>query len=118
MGIGKRLIDHTRNLAKCMGFRAILLCGEPDYYLRRGFVPAETLGIRTADDMYADALHVCELYENALSDARGRYIENPVYNIDESQAIEFDKKFEPKELVVGTPSQKRFDRIVAMRRKA
>lgn len=54
MGIGKRLIDHTRNLAKCMGFRAILLCGEPDYYLRRGFVPAETLGIRTADDMYAD----------------------------------------------------------------
>ena len=71
-----------------------------------------------ADDMYADALHVCELYENALSDARGRYIENPVYNIDESQAIEFDKKFEPKELVVGTPSQKRFDRIVAMRRKA
>lgn len=75
MGIGKRLIDHTRNLAKCMGFRAILLCGDPDYYLRRGFVPAETLGIRTADDMYADALHVCELYENALSDARGRYIE-------------------------------------------
>lgn len=118
MGIGKRLIDHTRNLAKCMGFRAILLCGDPDYYLRRGFVPAETLGIRTVDDMYADALHVCELYENALSDARGRYIENPVYNIDESQAIEFDKKFEPKELVVGTPSQKRFDRIVAMRRTA
>lgn len=29
MGIGKRLIDHTRNLAKCMGFRAILLCGIP-----------------------------------------------------------------------------------------
>lgn len=77
MGLGNRLIDHTRNLAKCMGFRAILLCGDPDYYLRRGFVPAETLGIRTADDMYADALHVCELYENALSDARGRYIENP-----------------------------------------
>ena len=51
MGLGNRLIDHTRNLAKCMGFRAILLCGDPDYYLRRGFVPAETLGIRTADEV-------------------------------------------------------------------
>ena len=62
--------------------------------------------------------HVCRCVACVRSDARGRYIENPVYNIDESQAIEFDKKFEPKELVVGTPSQKRFDRIVAMRRKA
>ena len=76
------------------------------------------LGIRTADDSGRRCVACVRAYENALSDARGRYIENPVYNIDESQAIEFDKKFEPKELVVGTPSQKRFDRIVAMRRKA
>lgn len=59
-----------------MGFRAILLCGDPDYYLRQGFIPAETLGIRTEDNMYATALHVCELYDNALANAKGRYIED------------------------------------------
>ena len=60
-GIGGRLISRTRELARELGFRALLLCGDPDYYLYQGFVPAEMLGIRTADNMYAMALHVCEL---------------------------------------------------------
>jgi predicted N-acetyltransferase YhbS len=117
-GIGGQIIDYTRKLAKEMGFRAILLCGDPDYYSRQGFVPAETLGIRTADNMYAAALQVCELYENALADAKGRYIEDAIYEIDKASATEFDKNFPPKELVVGTPMQKRFEMIVAMCREA
>lgn len=70
-GIGGRLISRTRELARELGFRALLLCGDPDYYLYQGFVPAEMLGIRTADNMYAMALHVCELYDGALSGIRG-----------------------------------------------
>lgn len=117
-GIGGRMIGYTRELAREMGFRAILLCGDPDYYSRQGFVPAETLGIRTADNMYAAALQVCELYEGALSGAKGHYLEDAIYNVDEPPAAAFDKKFPVKELVTGTPSQKRFERIVAMQRKA
>lgn len=117
-GIGGRMIEYTRQLAREMGFRAILLCGDPDYYLRQGFVPAETLGIRTGDNMYATALHVCELYEGALADAKGCYFEDPIYEIDEAAAIEFDKNFPLKEKITGTPSQKRFDEIVVMRREA
>lgn len=117
-GIGGRMIEYTRQLAREMGFRAILLCGDPDYYLRQGFVPAETLGIRTGDNMYATALHVCELCEGALADAKGRYFEDPIYEIDEAAAIEFDKNFPLKEKITGTPSQKRFDEIVVMRREA
>ena len=83
-GIGGRMIEYTRQLAREMGFRAILLCGDPDYYLRQGFVPAETLGIRTGDNMYATALHVCELYEGALAVAKGRYFEDSIYEIDEA----------------------------------
>ena len=75
-GIGGRLISRTRELARELGFRALLLCGDPDYYLYQGFVPAEMLGIRTADNMYAMALHVCELYDGALSGIRGRYVED------------------------------------------
>ena len=96
----------------------ILLCGDPDYYLRQGFIPAETLGIRTEDNMYATALHVCELYDNALANVKGRYIEDKIYQIDKSAANEFDKRFPPKEIVVGTPSQKRFNQIVVMQKKA
>ena len=117
-GIGGRMIALTKKLASEMGFRAILLWGDPDYYLRQGFIPAETLGIRTEDNMYATALHVCELYDNALANVKGRYIEDKIYQIDKSAANEFDKRFPPKEIVVGTPSQKRFNQIVVMQKKA
>ena len=70
------------------------------------------------DNMYATALHVYELYDNALANAKGRYIEDEIYQVDKSAANEFDKRFPPKEIIVGTPSQKRFDQIVVMRRKA
>ena len=117
-GIGGRMIEYTRDIARRMGFAAILLCGDPDYYSRQGFLSAETFGIRTEDDMYADALQVCPLCENAMSGMKGRYIEDSVYQVDEAAATEFDKHFPPKEIIVGTPSQKRFDEIVVKRRKA
>lgn len=117
-GIGGRMIEYTRDIARRMGFAAILLCGDPDYYSRQGFLSAETFGIRTEDDMYADALQVYPLSERAMSGMKGRYIEDSIYQIDESAASDFDKHFPPKEIIVGTPSQKRFDEIVVMRRKA
>ena len=117
-GIGVRMIEYTRDIARRMGFAAILLCGDPDYYSRQGFLSAETFGIRTEDDMYADALQVCPLSERAMSGMKGRYVEDSIYQIDESVASDFDKHFPPKEIIVGTPSQKRCDEIVVKRRKA
>lgn len=115
-GVGRGLIAHTRALAWELGFRAILLYGDPAYYARQGFVPAERFGIRTADNMYADALQVCELYEGALDGVRGRYVEDAVYEVDRQAAALFDRDFPPKEKVSGTPSQKRFEQVVAMRK--
>lgn len=48
-------------IASSLGERAILLTGDPDYYSKLGFIPAETFGIRTKDDMYADFLLAFEL---------------------------------------------------------
>ena len=117
-GIGGQLIEYSRELARDMGFRAILLCGDPDYYSRHGFVPAETLGIRTAGNLYAAALQVCELYDQALADAKGRYYEDEIYMLDEDAAAEFDRQFPPKEAVTVTPTQKRFLEICGMIREA
>lgn len=116
-GIGRRMIDYTRARAREMGFRAILLYGDPDYYSRCGFVPAEMLGIRTADDMYAAALQACELQKNFLSGLKGRYVEADVYHMDEKSAAEFDRHFPAKKRLSGTPSQQRFQQIAAMRKK-
>ncbi len=69
----------------------MLLCGDPDYYLYQGFVPPEMLGIRTADNMYAMALHVCELYDGALSGIRGALCRDSIYDIDPSAAEAFDR---------------------------
>ncbi|MDL2272536.1 N-acetyltransferase [Desulfovibrio sp. OttesenSCG-928-I05] len=117
-GIGGALIEATRRTARELGFRAIVLYGDPDYYTRHGFVAAEQLGIRTADNMYAAAHCVCELYENALSGVTGRYIEDTIYEIDEADAARFDATFPPKEKVSGTPSQQRFEELVGMRKNA
>ena len=117
-GVGGRLIAHTRACTHEMGFRAILLRGDPDYYARHGFVPAERFGIRTADGMYFAALQACELYENALSGLAGRHLEDAIYEVDASAAAEFDKNFPPKERVTGTPSQRPFQEALAMQRSA
>jgi len=117
-GVGGKLIAYTKNLARDMGYPAILLYGDPDYYCRHGFVPAEQFGIRTADNMYAVAHQVCELRENVMSCITGRYIEDAVYELDETAAAEFDKVFAQKERILGTLSQKRFEQLVSMRKPA
>lgn len=117
-GIGSKLIYHTKTLAQEMGFRAILLCGDPAYYARFGFIPAEQFGIRTAENHYAAALQAYECYPQALAEAKGRYLENEVYQIDVAAAMEFDKNFPPKEKICDTPTQKRFQELVMMDKKA
>ena len=115
-GVGRKMIEHTKEIARNLGYRAILLCGDPDYYSRRGFIPAEELGIRTADNMYAAALQACELYKGALNGISGRYVEDGIYEADESAVNHFDQEFPEKEKISGTPSQLRFLELAAMRR--
>jgi predicted N-acetyltransferase YhbS len=113
--IGSRLIEEVKNIAPSLGFEAILLYGDPNYYSRLGFLPAESLDIRTADNMYAEPLQVVELRKGTLNGRSGRYIESD-YEIDDQKVIEFDKQFAPKEMVVGLPSQQRFHELLKARR--
>ncbi len=114
-GIGSMLIEYTKEAAKKLGYRAILIYGDPDYYSRVGFAAAENYKIGTSDNMYAVALQTLELYPGALSGISGRFIEDEVYEIDEIAAKEFDKAFPPKALLSGLPSQVRFGQLVQMR---
>lgn len=111
-GIGGMLIARTKEIAKELGFRGILLCGDPDYYTRQGFIAAEKYGIRNYENMYADALHACELYPGAFSRVLGCYYEDEIYNVDEELVKEFDRQFPAKEIIHGIAMQKKFEMMI------
>jgi len=107
-GIGTLLIEHTKVLAGKMGYKAILIYGDPDYYSRFGFIKAERYKIGTPDNMYVDALQALELFPGALYGCAGRFQVDPVFSIDAAAAEEFDKQFEHKERRDDLPSQEHF----------
>lgn len=115
-GIGGTLIETTKVMAAELGFQAILIYGDPAYYSRFGFVPAESFGIGTGDDQYAAALQAFELAPGVLSGMPGRFVEDEIFDIDPEAAEKFDKGFPPKEHRDGLPSQVRFQEVVKMRK--
>lgn len=116
MGVGSKLIEHTLNLAVDMGYRAVLIYGDPDYYSRFGFVKAEAYDIASSDNHYADALQAFELYPGALEEVRGCFIEDSIYNIDQEASKDFDLRFPHKDKVEGGKGQERFLELIKLRR--
>jgi predicted N-acetyltransferase YhbS len=112
-GIGSKLIEHSMKLARDMGYSAILIYGDPEYYNRFGFVPAENYGIRSSAGIYAAALQARELSHGALNDISGKFIEGDIYKLDEREVAEFDKQF-PEKVKCHKPTQDRFAEVLKM----
>ena len=115
-GIGGMLITHTLALARQAGHSAVLIYGDPAYYCRFNFLPAEHFGIATSNNQYHAALQAVELQPHALQHAQGRFLEDAVYHVDAAAAAAYDLTFPPKETHSGTPSQLRFQEIIQMHR--
>lgn len=96
-GIGSKLIKHTLMLAKQMGFKAVIIFGNPAYYHRFGFENAEKYLISTVDGENFDAFMALELYEGALNGISGKFCEDPVFHIEKVELDNFEKKFPYKE---------------------
>lgn len=114
-GIGSALIEFTKNAAKELGHKAILIYGDPLYYSRFGFIAAESFKIATADNMYMPALQALELVPGALSNIEGRFMEDEIYNVNELAAKAFDRDFAEKELRNDLPSQAKFRYLSGIR---
>lgn len=111
-GVGGALIERTKTLARELGYKAILIFGDPEYYSRFGFVPAERYGVGTSWGVYIISLQALELQPGALEDCEGYFEESRDYQIDPEASAAFDKGFPPKEKVSGLPSQERFQWII------
>jgi predicted N-acetyltransferase YhbS len=111
-GVGGALIERTKTLSRELGYKAILIFGDPEYYSRFGFIPAERYGVGTSWGVYIISLQALELQPGALEDCAGYFQESGDYQIDPEASAAFDKGFPPKEKVSGLPSQERFQWII------
>lgn len=86
-GIGSALIRRTLELASAAP--AVLIYGDPGYYSRFGFVPAEKYGITDAEGGYCPALLI-----RAFSVVpAGAFSEGEIYCVSAEEADLFDRNF-------------------------
>ena len=115
-GIGSKLINHTIKLAKEMGYKAIIIYGDPEYYKRFGFKISKEYNITNKDQKYSVALLVLELYSDALNGIEGIFNEGDVYIVNKDELEEFDKNFKVKEKGYSK-TQDRFNQLLEMDKK-
>ena len=96
-GIGSQLMRESITRAASLGFKSIILYGDPAYYSRFGFENAEKYTIATRDNQNYDPFMAIELYPDALNGITGRFYEDNLFFTTEADLEEFDKLFPTKE---------------------
>jgi predicted N-acetyltransferase YhbS len=94
-GIGTYLINQSIELAKSLGYGAIIIYGHPNYYPRFGFVPASQYHITTPEGDNYDAFMALELIPGYLSNIKGKCLMSDIFNEEayKNQIIDFDSNF-------------------------
>lgn len=72
-GIARAMMEESFRRAKEMGYAAVFLCGEPDFYRKMGFAPTFEYGIYHVNDTFRNAewCMVRELVAGALNNVSG-----------------------------------------------
>lgn len=99
-GFGSRLIRFSLEQAAALGYGAVAITGNPDYYRRFGFVPGYGSGIRYSlakEGDEAPYFMVKELKPGFLQGIRGTFYESPVFFPEEAEVEAFDGSFVPRE---------------------
>lgn len=78
IGIGKKLVDTTLELAKNEGFQGVVLIGEENYYPKFGFAPTTEFGISDKDGNFYDPLQALAL-NDSFKNIHGKFVEANVY---------------------------------------
>jgi predicted N-acetyltransferase YhbS len=107
MGYGKMLIEHSFVKAAALGYDVIVIFGNPDNYVSRGFKSCKKYNICIDDGIFPSPMMVKELKPDALDGRRWVYYESPVMKLDEQEAERFDAGLEKMEKRVQ-PSQEEF----------
>lgn len=106
-GISRKLLEFSFDRADALGYKVIVIFGNPDNYVSRGFKSCKKYNICTADGSYPAAMLVKELAPGTLDGTKRVYRESPAYAFERSDAEKFDEQFEPMKKEVR-PSQEEF----------
>jgi len=96
-GAGSLLIKHSMKKAKAMGFKAVVIYGNPRNYCKHGFKNAKDYNVSDAEGKYPYSLLVAELEPSILQGAKWHCVLSDVYNFNPDAAEEYDKSFPLKQ---------------------
>lgn len=99
-GIGSLLMNYSIDKAKKLGYKAIILFGDPNYYHRFGFINTEEYSIQTSTGENFEPFMALELCEGGLDGITGRFYADKVFEIEKEELEIFEKEFPYKEKLV------------------
>ncbi len=92
-GIGSMLIMHVKKVAKSLGYKGLVLYGNPSYYHRFGFVNAKEYAITTPDGSNFDAFMLLELDIHSLDNIKGKCYESEAFEVSKEELETFERNF-------------------------
>lgn len=99
-GIGSLLMNYSIEKARELGYSAVILFGNQNYYHRFGFANAKKYGIQTSSGENFEEFMALELYDGSLKGISGKYYEDEVFKIEKDELEIFEKEFPYKEKLV------------------
>ena len=106
-GYGKRLMQYSFEQAAALGYDVIVIFGNPNNYVGRGFKSCKKYNVCLENGTYPAAMMAKELKPDVLDGRKWVYHQSPVFEIDEQEAERFDEGLESLEKKYQ-PSQEEF----------
>jgi predicted N-acetyltransferase YhbS len=91
--IGSLLLKQSVKRARELGYKAVIIFGNPDYYHRFGFKNAKEYSIQTSSGENFEPFMALELFENSLSGIQGKFYYDPVFEVKKDELDLFEKGF-------------------------
>ena len=96
-GYGKLLIEHSFERARALGYDVVVIFGNPNNYVSRGFKSCKKYNVCLSDETFPTAMMVLELVPNVLDGRKWVYHQSPVFEFSEQDAERYDETLEPME---------------------
>lgn len=96
-GIGSMLLRATIAKAKALGYKAVVIFGDPAFYHRFGFVNAKQYGIKPPMGDNCEEFMALELFPGALAGISGVFQIDKAFAVDKEELEEYDSRFPHKE---------------------
>lgn len=92
-GIGSKLINRIKNDARKLGYKGIVLYGNPAYYHRFNFVNAVEFSIADSNGNNYEEFMIFELCKGSLKGIQGRCYESDAFKLNQEEVLLYERNF-------------------------